>query len=1402
MATDAGHAQIGISPELNRLMMRKFEAVLRGRLKIIERRSAINVPVRADHRNLDLLVRRMQRLRGQAHVLRSAFVALRPVWLATAGAALFLGQALVHVVGSLAQASAAAMALPVALGAVMQGVLGLGIAINGFSKAMREWELFEDLKEAEAPARMLKRQLAKAEAAMVDLGESGREFVLRMRKEWVPALRELQIPVRDAFFRQAVPAMELLMEHAEGFFAAMEKSAEAVGKLGLELAKMVTSPIWRQDLVMISDANIRILHELGDTALNLLDIIRNLWGAAIPLTVQFVGWLSRATGRLRELTEEARQDGRLVDFFNRAGAAAAQWGRIVGNVSIAIFNTFRAIGGITNDFVDDLEEVTFRWREWTESDEGQRRMHDFFQTLRDVDWTGLAKAFGVVAATLAAINVARSSLALLSVLFSPAGLFVAGLAGLIASLGTLYVNNEDFRESVNDLWNLIVDELAPAIAELMGHIEDLVIEIGQAIGFDWEDWADVAKSAIGGITETVGFLTDALQLLNELLGSDPQGVDVPPGQGAPATSLPPGAMGGSGAGQPTGDAFSDFYREGGPARKIILRFAEWQAGVGKAGGQRWADGWVERVEETLGVYADPNASFWDKLGAGLSATGFLLGEMFGESWSNAWRGFIEDIGAEFWLDDSMGFWDKVGQDWSNFWHNTMGLGDGGWLQKLFTGNADSWGAWTNMISEKWGSFSDSLGRNWSHFWRNQLGLDPDGGWFSTLMNGAGHVWSMTWRIALGIWNNFTGALGALWESFWGGIVEWFHENLIQPIKDVWNHLFGNPWMLDTFNEFVGLLTSAWHGVWNTLKSWFDENFIQPIETLWSNLWSSVQDVWDGISSFFTDTIPGVFEDMKNELGDKFNSLGGGFTDVVNGIAEIFSELPSKISESFNAALGVIKDFAGKLKSIPGVGSLLDKVAKLSSLAAPAVSVAKSVWGAIGFASGGFVNGPGTSTSDSITARLSKGEFVMNAKAVKRLGVNTMDAINRGMYPEGPGLQTGGSVDEIIAFARKSGQPANVTSSYRNTPDYHGQGLAVDFGGYNQDKLANHFMAVGKSLLELIHQTNQGKYGVKHGRNNPSAYNSLWSSGDDSTAHRNHVHVAARPGFTSGASGAADFAGASGSFTLQKTWKKLGQGIWDKLKGGFSDFLKPLDDMPFGPAVRNMMTSIPGKILGFLDDKDPASSAVGGLIEGSGPVMEQALKQAQAMSATKKVLLALFEAGFVESNFRNLGHQGSANDHDSLGFLQQRPSMGWGTAAQIMNVPHATRSFVSRAMPIQGSHSTAGRLAQAVQRSAFPERYDQAESRARAALRSLGVEGFDSGGLLGPGMTPAVNETGGPEAVLTRPQWAAMMSLAGSVDQPINVNVNVDLDGEPVGHRAKVEVDRFGKELTRELTARR
>lgn len=105
--------------------------------------------------------------------------------------------------------------------------------------------------------------------------------------------------------------------------------------------------------------------------------------------------------------------------------------------------------------------------------------------------------------------------------------------------------------------------------------------------------------------------------------------------------------------------------------------------------------------------------------------------------------------------------------------------------------------------------------------------------------------------------------------------------------------------------------------------------------------------------------------------------------------------------------------------------------------------------------------------------------------------------------------------------------------------------------------------------------------------------------------------------------------------------------------------------------------------------------------------------ASGRGVTDKVMLAAFEAGWVESHMHNL----NCGDRDSLGVFQQRPSAGWGTPEQILDPVYATNAFLDQAIPNDQANPgyTAGELAQSVQRSAFPDRYDQSEGKAREMI---------------------------------------------------------------------------------------
>lgn len=109
-----------------------------------------------------------------------------------------------------------------------------------------------------------------------------------------------------------------------------------------------------------------------------------------------------------------------------------------------------------------------------------------------------------------------------------------------------------------------------------------------------------------------------------------------------------------------------------------------------------------------------------------------------------------------------------------------------------------------------------------------------------------------------------------------------------------------------------------------------------------------------------------------------------------------------------------------------------------------------------------------------------------------------------------------------------------------------------------------------------------------------------------------------------------------------------------------------------------------------------------------------------------IVIALATAA-QESSLENLDY----GDRDSVGLFQQRPSMGWGTVAQLTNPAHASELFYGGPKnPNRGR--TRGlldipgwqelpltRAAQAVQVSAEPNAYAKWEASARAWLAELG-----------------------------------------------------------------------------------
>lgn len=127
---------------------------------------------------------------------------------------------------------------------------------------------------------------------------------------------------------------------------------------------------------------------------------------------------------------------------------------------------------------------------------------------------------------------------------------------------------------------------------------------------------------------------------------------------------------------------------------------------------------------------------------------------------------------------------------------------------------------------------------------------------------------------------------------------------------------------------------------------------------------------------------GKLKEAAQQVGETLgNSIGEA---IKTGEFDLKSLASSMIDIFFGVASSFLSSFAGGLGGGGGGFNLFGN----------------KDGGLIGhYASGGFVSGSGTSRSDSIPAMLSNGEFVINAKAVKSLGLGKLNMLNNGILPK-------------------------------------------------------------------------------------------------------------------------------------------------------------------------------------------------------------------------------------------------------------------------------------------------------------------------------------------------------------------------------------------------------------------
>lgn len=132
------------------------------------------------------------------------------------------------------------------------------------------------------------------------------------------------------------------------------------------------------------------------------------------------------------------------------------------------------------------------------------------------------------------------------------------------------------------------------------------------------------------------------------------------------------------------------------------------------------------------------------------------------------------------------------------------------------------------------------------------------------------------------------------------------------------------------------------------------------------------------------------------------------TALLMALWELVRTVFTGIADSMRGALSGTFDWIGRQfdRIVDGARALGRQVAGLFGFAGGGPAGRPD--GISGYAGGGRVRGPGSGTSDSVLARLSNGEFVVRAAAVRHYGLGLLDRLNRMQLPRfGEGGLAGG-----------------------------------------------------------------------------------------------------------------------------------------------------------------------------------------------------------------------------------------------------------------------------------------------------------------------------------------------------------------------------------------------------------
>lgn len=238
-----------------------------------------------------------------------------------------------------------------------------------------------------------------------------------------------------------------------------------------------------------------------------------------------------------------------------------------------------------------------------------------------------------------------------------------------------------------------------------------------------------------------------------------------------------------------------------------------------------------------------------------------------------------------------------------------------------------------------------------------------------------------------------------------------------------------------------------------------------------------------------------------QIGEKASGAVGGVNSLKEAIAGVkppenwgaITQAFDNIGTHAGNAAGQVQNLANQINSLPDSKTITINVQQNGSVPNVGGGNAMGGWPIQAFAGGGlftktgWVRGRGTTTSDSVNARLSRKEFVVRASSARKLGAPMLNYLNR--FGALPGYADGGEVDKKkknyvstsvdgSPQALKDAETSGIGEAVSESPSDSGGGqdtgqkfaqIGIDFLKANVDQFLTDIGWKGNGVLGTLYE---------------------------------------------------------------------------------------------------------------------------------------------------------------------------------------------------------------------------------------------------------------------------------------------------------------------------------------------